>query len=73
MAVNEKHIPVISCMDDLVHHLRIVFESDIVNVERVRDLLTAYKSNPKDWKKYAIFDPYRYLFHNIVVHVKVNL
>ena len=58
-AMDEKHVPVLDCMDDLVQQLRVVFQSDSVNVDYVRALLAAYKSNPRDWKQYAIFDPYR--------------
>jgi len=53
-------VPVISCLGDLIEQLRLVFQSDFVNVDYVRALLAAYKSNPKDWKQYAIFDPHRY-------------
>jgi len=31
-----------------------------VNVEEVEELMKAYKSDPKDWKKYAKFDRYKY-------------
>jgi len=56
----DKQVPVISCLDDLIHQLRDVFQTDCVNVDYVRSLLSAYKSNSKDWKKYAVFDPHRY-------------
>ena len=53
-------VPVISGLNELIEHLREVFQSDCVNIDYVRALLAAYKSNPKDWKQYAIFDPHRY-------------
>jgi len=57
----EKQVPVLDCLDDLVQQLRTVFQSDCVNVDYVRALLDAYKSNTNDWKQYAVFDPYRYI------------
>jgi len=62
IAMDEKQVPVLDSMDDLVRQLRVVFQSDSVNVDYVRALLAAYKSNPKDWKQYAVFDPYRLKF-----------
>jgi len=58
--MDEKHVPAISCLDDLIRQLHVVFQSDCINVEYVSALLAAYKSNPRDWKQYAIFDPHRY-------------
>jgi cysteine dioxygenase len=46
-------------LDELVQELHKVFASDHVNVEYVTRLMASYKSNPKDWKKYAIFDLHR--------------
>jgi hypothetical protein len=48
--------PVISTLDDLIRELYVVFESDSVNVEFVHQLMSVYKSNPIDWKKFAKFD-----------------
>ncbi|XP_023030363.2 cysteine dioxygenase type 1 [Leptinotarsa decemlineata] len=53
-------LPVINCLDDLIRELRVIFESDSVNIDLVRYVMTAYKSNPADWKKFAKFDRYRY-------------
>lgn len=52
-------VPKMDTLDDLIRELRSVFDSDRVNVERVKDLMSAYKSNPREWIKYAHFDPYR--------------
>lgn len=52
-------VPRVDTLDDLIRELRVVFESDHVNVERVQDLMSAYKSNPREWIKYAHFDRYR--------------
>jgi len=59
MAMDEKRVPVLASMDDLIQELRVVFQSDCVDVDYVSALLAAYKSNPRDWRQYAIFDPYR--------------
>ena len=61
-----------------VERLLEIFESDSVNVDEVEDLLLAYKSDPKDWQKFAKFDKYKYtrnLVHegngkfNLVSHI----
>lgn len=46
-------------LDELIEELHKVFDSDHVNVEYVTELMASYKSNPKDWKKFAIFDLHR--------------
>jgi cysteine dioxygenase len=49
-----------------------------VNIEEVENLLLAYKTDPKDWQKFAKFDRYKYtrnLVHegngkfNLVTHI----
>jgi len=52
-------MPVIATLEDLIRELRVVFEADAVNVETVHQLMSMYKSNPADWRKYAKFDRYR--------------
>ncbi|XP_062597517.1 cysteine dioxygenase type 1-like [Saccostrea cucullata] len=47
-------------LDELIKELHKVFASDNVNVDYVTELMASYKSNPKDWKKFAIFDLHRY-------------
>ena len=45
----------------LIIEIRKEFETPgEVNVERVKTILSAYKSNPKDWEKYTTWDPHRY-------------
>ncbi|XP_050673727.1 cysteine dioxygenase [Leptidea sinapis] len=44
----------------LIEELHRVFENNYVNIQHVQKLMAAYKSNPKDWKKFAKFDRYRY-------------
>ena len=46
-------------LDELIAELHKVFSRDRVNVEYVKALLASYRSNPKDWKKFAKFDPHR--------------
>lgn len=46
-------------LDDLIKTLHNIFESDIVNVEEVQDLMESYESKPSEWMKYAKFDQYR--------------
>ncbi|GAB1599503.1 cysteine dioxygenase type 1-like [Argonauta hians] len=53
-------VGVVSTLDDLCRELQHVFDSDSVNIEEVKTLMESYKSNPKEWKKFAKFDPHRY-------------
>lgn len=57
---DEKRIPTIHNLAELIEELRKVFDSDSVNVEYVKALMYSYKSNPQDWKPYAKFDEFRY-------------
>uniref|UniRef100_A0A915N2N3 Cysteine dioxygenase n=1 Tax=Meloidogyne javanica TaxID=6303 RepID=A0A915N2N3_MELJA len=43
------------------------FPQDLINTEEVRQVLEEYKSNPKDWNKFALFDP-----HNIHDHTDAH-
>lgn len=47
-------------LEELVRELHIVFESDAIEVEAVEQLMQAYKSDPTDWAKFALLDPYKY-------------
>ncbi|XP_061116473.1 cysteine dioxygenase type 1 [Conger conger] len=47
-------------LEDLIKILHEKFASDSINVDEVKNIMEAYKSNPQEWKKYAIFDQYRY-------------
>ncbi|XP_044746788.1 cysteine dioxygenase type 1 [Coccinella septempunctata] len=53
-------LPVINSLDDLIRELKVLFDSDKVNVEFLNYLMKSYKSKPADWKKFAKFDRYRY-------------
>ena len=52
----------VSSLDELIVELHKAFESDIVDVDHVIQLMKSYKSNPAEWMKYAKFDRYRYKY-----------
>ena len=58
--IDLKSLPSIESLDDLIRELRCAFDENVVNVEYVKALLSKYKSNPDDWKKYAQFQPHRF-------------
>lgn len=47
-------------MQDLVGGLHRIFGDGEINTEEVMDLMSSYKSNPLDWRKYAKFDTHKY-------------
>lgn len=49
-----------SDLDELISQLHDEFETDEVDVDRVKQIMSAYRTNPKDWIKFAKFDDYRY-------------
>ena len=61
ISVDIKNLPTIDTLDDLIKELRKTFDENIVNVEYVKALLSQYKSKPEEWKKYAQFQPHRYV------------
>ncbi|CAL4069346.1 unnamed protein product, partial [Meganyctiphanes norvegica] len=54
------HPPVVSTLDELRTELHRVFDEDHVNVDYVKELMESYQSKPADWKKYALWDRYKY-------------
>ncbi|XP_032683381.1 cysteine dioxygenase type 1 [Odontomachus brunneus] len=50
----------VSTLQELIDALHDAFKTDLVNIDHVQELMTSYKSNPADWKKFAKFDRYRY-------------
>lgn len=58
-----KGVAACESLQDLITQLHSIFESNFVNIEYVHHLMLSYKSNPKDWKKFAKFDRYRYVFY----------
>lgn len=53
------NIPVPKDLNELVLMLREVFSHEFVNVEYTTKLIENYKSNPKDWRQYAKYDPHK--------------
>merc|ERR1712154_625353 len=47
-------------LQELCEQLNAVFAYDYVNVDYVQRLLESYKSDPRDWRRYAKWDPHRY-------------
>ncbi|XP_011311897.1 cysteine dioxygenase type 1 [Fopius arisanus] len=45
---------------ELIQELHNAFDTDVVDIDYVQKLMSSYRSNPQDWKKYAKFDRYRY-------------
>ncbi|CAH2244955.1 cysteine dioxygenase type 1 [Pararge aegeria] len=50
----------IDCLETLVQELHRVFSKNHVNIQEVQKLMSAYKSDPKQWRKFAKFDRFRY-------------
>ncbi|XP_065369590.1 cysteine dioxygenase type 1 [Calliphora vicina] len=55
-----KYGPTIETLNDLVAALHQEFSTNYVNIEMVNHLMLSYKSNPKEWQKFAKFDRYKY-------------
>lgn len=55
-----KYGPTVETLPDLIAALHREFETNYVNIEMVNHLMLTYKSNPKEWRKYAKFDRYTY-------------
>nr|XP_018909918.1 PREDICTED: cysteine dioxygenase type 1 [Bemisia tabaci] len=50
----------INTLYDLMSELRRAFETEHVNIQYVSAIMAAYKSNPREWERFAKFDKYRY-------------
>ena len=46
-------------LEDLIRGIRVLFEDDRINVEEVQCFMESYKSNPREWSPFAMFDPHR--------------
>lgn len=57
--LDHNNIPVPQDLTQLVRILRVIFDKDVVDVDYVTQLLKNYKSNPRDWRKYAKYDPHK--------------
>lgn len=49
----------VATLQDLIAELHKAFETDMVDVDHVMQLMKSYKTNPAEWKKFAKFDRYR--------------
>lgn len=52
--------PSVTTLQELIKALHKEFETNYVNIEMVNHLLLSYKSNPKEWQKYAKWDRFKY-------------
>lgn len=55
-----KYGPSIESLSDLIAALHHEFATNYVNIEMVNHIMLSYKSNPKEWQKFAKFDRYKY-------------
>lgn len=55
-----KYGPSIESLNDLIAALHQEFATNYVNIEMVNHIMLSYKSNPKEWQKYAKFDRNKY-------------
>ncbi|XP_066269906.1 cysteine dioxygenase type 1-like isoform X1 [Branchiostoma lanceolatum] len=53
-------LPEPETLDDLVQGLKIIFQDNEINVEEVNEYMSKYKTNAREWYKYAKFDHHRY-------------
>ena len=54
-----KKVTKVNDFDDLVSQLGQIFADDNIDVDYVQEVMSTYKSNPRDWKKFAHFDRHR--------------
>ncbi|CAB3400936.1 unnamed protein product [Caenorhabditis bovis] len=47
-------------LTEVIQKIREIFEQDNIDIDVVMKLLESYKSNPAEWRKYAIFDEHKY-------------
>jgi cysteine dioxygenase len=50
----------VSTLDELIQELHVLFSGESVNVDQIYALMRSYKSNPAEWRKYAVFDRNKY-------------
>ncbi|KAK3735557.1 hypothetical protein RRG08_054130 [Elysia crispata] len=47
-------------LPELIERLHDIFANEDISIEYVQKLMASYKSNPREWKKFAKFDKHRY-------------
>jgi hypothetical protein len=57
--LDAENAPIPKDLPELCQILHIIFAKDTVNVEYVKRIIENYKSNPKEWRKYAKYDPHK--------------
>lgn len=57
---NTNDLPAPSTLSDLIDGLHKIFAHQKINVDFVRNYMSMYKSNHRDWRKFAKFDQHRY-------------
>uniref|UniRef100_A0A034WKK9 Cysteine dioxygenase n=3 Tax=Endopterygota TaxID=33392 RepID=A0A034WKK9_BACDO len=55
-----KYGPSIDSLSDLITALHKEFETNFVNIEMVNHIMLTYKSNAREWKRFAKFDRFKY-------------
>lgn len=55
----QAHFLVMVSLTELIATLRQIFDNDDVNVAEVMHRMESYKSNPADWRQFAVFDPHK--------------
>ncbi|XP_041086180.1 cysteine dioxygenase type 1-like isoform X2 [Polyodon spathula] len=63
----------VDCLDNLIQSLHEVFSADEVDIEEVKTLMESYKSNPKDWMKFAKFDKHSSIHDHTNSHCFLKL
>ncbi|XP_011190606.1 cysteine dioxygenase type 1 [Zeugodacus cucurbitae] len=55
-----KYGPSIDSLNDLITALHKEFDTNFVNIEMVNHIMLTYKSNAREWKRFAKFDRFKY-------------
>ncbi|XP_004522611.1 cysteine dioxygenase type 1 isoform X2 [Ceratitis capitata] len=55
-----KYGPTIETLNDLITALHKEFDTNYVNIEMVNHIMLSYKSHPREWKRFAKFDRFKY-------------
>jgi len=50
----------VETLDQLIEELHVLFSGESVNVDQIYALMRSYKSNPAEWRKYAVADRNKY-------------
>ncbi|KAF8368779.1 hypothetical protein PRIPAC_86608 [Pristionchus pacificus] len=54
--------------NQLIDEIAAGFEDEVLDLDRIKALLSLYKSKPEEWKKYAIFDELQCCYTRNLVH-----